>query len=203
LTVPAGTQKGQICQSVDLLILELENLTKLTDRQQTDWQICLCVDMLLEYAWPVCQRLCSKTISCSGISNTTHFGVGCMAWVWIRISLDSWMVVLMVLVQTSFSNYLILNVNIPTYLGSRGTPFFLDFLSFFHFVCRSLVSTILYTQICIIQIHTHKFIGKFVFYMILYVWICTYKIWTHWFIYEFVFLYNFVGTNLYLRTHTH
>ncbi len=44
-----GIQKGQICQSFDLLILELENLTKSTDLQQTDRQICLCVDTVVEY----------------------------------------------------------------------------------------------------------------------------------------------------------
>jgi len=38
-TLDAGTQKGPICRSVDLLILELENSPKSADRQQTDRQI--------------------------------------------------------------------------------------------------------------------------------------------------------------------
>ena len=43
----AGTQKGQICQSVDLSILEFENCQTSTDRQQTDRQIWLCRDTLV------------------------------------------------------------------------------------------------------------------------------------------------------------
>ena len=62
-----------------------------------------------------------------------------MAWKWIHISLDSWMVVLMESgINTKFydpvsqiasicvSIFLVLNIHIPLYLDSRGKSFFLD-----------------------------------------------------------------------------
>jgi hypothetical protein len=69
----------------------------------------------------------------------TVIGVGCMAWKWIRISLESWMVSWYKnkIVQASVSNcmcqclkFLVLNVLIPAYLGSRGKPFFQNFKVF-------------------------------------------------------------------------
>jgi hypothetical protein len=56
-----------------------------------------------------------------------------MAWKWICISLKSWMVSWYKnnIIQASVSNcmrqcfnFLVLNIHIPTYLGSRGKPFF-------------------------------------------------------------------------------
>jgi hypothetical protein len=62
-----------------------------------------------------------------------------MAWKWIRISLESWMVSWFKneIVQAGVSNYmrqclnfLILDVHIPAYLGSRGKLFFQNFKVF-------------------------------------------------------------------------
>jgi hypothetical protein len=56
-----------------------------------------------------------------------------MAWKWIRISLESWMVSWYKneIVQAGVSNrmrqcisFFVLNVHILAYLGSRGKPFF-------------------------------------------------------------------------------
>ncbi len=63
-------------------------------------------------------------------------GVGYMAWKWIRISLESRMVSWYKnkIVRAGVSNcmhqclnFLEPNVHIPTYLGSRGEPFFWNF----------------------------------------------------------------------------
>ncbi len=63
----------------------------------------------------------------------TRKGVGYMAWKWICISLESRMVSWYKnkIVRAGVSNcvrqclnFLVLNVHIPTYLGSRGKPFF-------------------------------------------------------------------------------
>ncbi len=63
-------------------------------------------------------------------------GVGYMTWEWICISLESWMVSWwfwyrnkIVWARVSYcmaciSIFLVLNVHIPTYLGTRGKPFF-------------------------------------------------------------------------------
>jgi hypothetical protein len=62
-------------------------------------------------------------------------GIGYLAWKWIRISLESWMVSWYKneIAQASVSNcmhqclnVLVLNAHIPKYLGSRGKPFFLN-----------------------------------------------------------------------------
>jgi hypothetical protein len=62
-----------------------------------------------------------------------------MAWKWICISLESWMVSwykkkkdepVSRIACVSVKFFLVLNVHIPVYLGSRGKPFF-GTLSFF------------------------------------------------------------------------
>ncbi len=71
-------------------------------------------------------------------------GVGYMAWKWIRISLKSRMVSWYKnkIVRAGVSNcmrqclnFLVLNVHIPAYLGSRGKPFFWNF-EVFCYVCQ-------------------------------------------------------------------
>jgi hypothetical protein len=67
-------------------------------------------------------------------------GFGYMAWKWICISLESWMVSWYKnkIVRASVSNCmhqclncLVLNIHIPMYLGSRGKPFFWNLEVFF------------------------------------------------------------------------
>jgi hypothetical protein len=77
----------------------------------------------------ICELLAPK-------SKNAHNGVGCMAWEWICISLDSWMVVLIILVQKWNRTSPCLKLYIPclkcfgtkctysAYLGSRVKPFF-------------------------------------------------------------------------------
>ncbi len=68
-----------------------------------------------------------------------------MAWKWIRISLESWMVSWYKneIVQGGVSNcmhqcliFWVLKVHIPAYLGSRGKSFF-ETSKFFQCVCQS------------------------------------------------------------------
>jgi hypothetical protein len=81
-------------------------------------------------------------------------GVGYdMAWKWIRISLESRMVSWYKneIIRAGVSNcmrqclnFLLLNVHIPAYMGSRGKPFFLNFevfllcLSYNNWYCMNL-----------------------------------------------------------------
>ncbi len=93
-----------------------------------------------------------------------------MAWKWIRISLESRMGChdgsdtktksykpVSQIACVIVSNDLVLIVHIPTYLGSREEPFCWN-SKFFCCVYQSQISTNSYILICIIQIHTHKFI---------------------------------------------
>jgi hypothetical protein len=63
-------------------------------------------------------------------------GIAYMAWKWSRISLESWMVSWYKneIIQASVLNcmrqclnFLVLNIHIPAYMGSRGKPFFQNF----------------------------------------------------------------------------
>ncbi len=69
-----------------------------------------------------------------------------MAWKWIRISLESRMVSWYKneIIRAGVSNcmrqclnFLVLNVHIPAYLGSRGKPFFCNFEVFL--LCQPIV----------------------------------------------------------------
>jgi hypothetical protein len=77
---------------------------------------------------------------------TGQDGVGYMAWTWIHISLDSWMVILMESgTNTKFykpvsqiacvcvSFFWVLNIHIPLYLDSREKPFFQTSKFFLYF----------------------------------------------------------------------
>jgi hypothetical protein len=86
----------------------------------------------------------------------TRNGVGYMACKWIRISLESWMVSCYKneIVRAGVSNcmhqclnFLVLNVHISAYLGSRGRPFFRNFKVFL--LCLPIVdqSEFVYTNL--------------------------------------------------------
>jgi hypothetical protein len=101
----------------------------------------------------------------TGSQNRVAKGVGYMAWTWIRISLKSWMVSWYKneIVQAGVSNcmrqclnFLVLNIHVPAYLGSRGKPFFQNFEVFllclpivdqYKFVCNNLYCMNLHTLI--------------------------------------------------------
>ncbi len=59
------SQKGQICRSANLSILELENLTQLTDWQQTDWQICLWWTRCCDICWFVDRSAICQSVDLS------------------------------------------------------------------------------------------------------------------------------------------
>jgi hypothetical protein len=110
-----------------------------------------------------------------------------MAWKWIRISLESWMVSWWFwyknkIVQAHVSNctvhvsnILVPNIHTPVYLGSRGKPFFWNSEVFFVVSadCR-LVRFCIYKFVLYEFTHINLYVNLF-FYTISYAQICTYK----------------------------
>ncbi len=91
-----------------------------------------------------------------------------MAWKWIRISLNSWMVVLMESgIKMKFykpvsqiaclcvSFFLVLNIHIPLYLDSRGKHFFRTSKFFFYSSCLNYINLYKFFKLPIFFISSH------------------------------------------------
>ncbi len=142
-------------------------------------------------------------------------GVGYMAWKWIHISLESWMAswwfwyqIKIVQARVSnrtarVSNFLVQNVHIPAYLGSRGKPFFWNFSVFFRMSADlRLVQICTYKFVIYKLLHVKSYKQQIYIYKImrinLYLLIRTYKI-----TYKRMYVYKLMHTNLYLQIRTY